>query len=73
MKRRKVEVLKHIEPFLMFIEKRDTGRNIERLLAKTVLGFIARVITKMTAHLLRHLLRIDFGINVQTFEVTTVS
>jgi Transposase DDE domain len=54
----------------VFHEVQDTGRNIERLLAKTVLGLTTRVITKMTAHLLRHLLRIDFGVNVQTFEVT---
>src|SRR5512146_2498157 len=57
----------------VFHEIQDTGRNIERLLAKTVLALITRVITKMTAHLLRHLLRIDFGVNVQTFEVTLAS
>jgi hypothetical protein len=57
----------------VFHEIQDTGRNIERLLAKTVLGLATRVITKMAAHLLRHLLRIDFGINVQTFEVVSAS
>lgn len=57
----------------VFHEIQDTGRNIERLLAKTVLGLTTRVITKMTAHLLRHLLRIDFGVNVQTFEVASAS
>jgi hypothetical protein len=57
----------------VFHEVQDTGRNIERLLAKTVLGLTTRVITKMTAHLLRHLLRIDFGVNVQTFEVASAS
>jgi hypothetical protein len=57
----------------VFHEIQDTGRNIERLLAKTVLGLSTRVITKMTAHLLRHLLRIDFGVNVQTFEVASPS
>jgi hypothetical protein len=57
----------------VFHEIQDTGRNIERLLAKTVLGLTTRVITKMTAHLLRHLLRIDFGVNVQTFEVALPS
>lgn len=57
----------------VFHEIQDTGRNIERLLAKTVLGLTTRVITKMTAHLLRHLLRIDFGVNVQTFEVASPS
>ncbi len=57
----------------VFHEVQDTGRNIERLLAKTVLGLTTRVITKMTAHLLRHLLRIDFGVNVQTFQVASAS
>ena len=57
----------------VFHEIQDTGRNIERLLTKTVLGLATRVITKMTAHLLRHLLRIDFGVNVQTFEVSAPS
>jgi len=57
----------------VFHEVQDTGRNIERLLAKTVLGLTTRVIAKMTAHLLRHLLRIDFGVNVQTFETVSAS
>ena len=57
----------------LFHEIQDTGRNIERLLAKTVLGLITWVITKMTAHLLRHLLWVDFGVNVQTFEVFPAS
>ena len=57
----------------VFHEIQDTGRNIERLLAKTVLGLTTRVITKMAAHLLRHLLRIDFGVNVQTFELALAS
>jgi hypothetical protein len=51
----------------VFHEIQNTGRNIERLLAKTVSGLCTRVIAKMTSHLLRHLLRIDFKINVQTF------
>lgn len=57
----------------VFHEIQDVGRNIERLLAKTILGLTARIITKMTAHLLRQLLRIDFGVNVQTFEISIVS
>ena len=52
----------------VFHEIQNTGRNIERLLAKTVVGLCTRVIAKMTSHLLRHLLRVDFGIKVQTFE-----
>jgi hypothetical protein len=52
----------------VFHEIQDTGRNLERLLTKTVIGLATRVITKMTSHLLRHLLRLDFGVNVQRFE-----
>jgi len=57
----------------VFHEIQNTGRNIERLLAKTVLGLCTRIIAKMTSHLLRHLLRVDFGVNVQTFEVISAS
>lgn len=53
----------------VFHEIQNTGRNLERLLAKTVSGLFMRVIAKMTSHLLRHLLRIDFNVNVQTFSV----
>ncbi len=53
----------------VFHEVQNTGRNLERLLAKTVLGLCTRIIAKMTSHLLRRLLFIDFGINVQTFQI----
>jgi len=52
----------------VFHEIQNTGRNIERLLTKTKLGLFTRIIAKMTSHLLRHILRVDFGINVQTFQ-----
>lgn len=52
-------------------EIQDVGRNFERLLAKTVLGLATRVITKMTSHILRRLLLVDFGVNVQTFAVSS--
>jgi hypothetical protein len=55
----------------VFHEIQNTGRNIERLLTKTVLGLCTRVIAKMTSHLLRHLLLIDFGVNVLTFETVS--
>jgi hypothetical protein len=51
----------------VFHEIQNVGRNIERLLAKTVWGLCTRVIAKLTSHVLRRLLRIDFGINVQNF------
>ena len=55
----------------VFHEIQNTGRNIERLLTKTVLGLCTRIIAKMSSHLLRHLLLIDFGVNVQTFEAVS--
>jgi hypothetical protein len=57
----------------VFHEIQNTGRNIERLLTKTVLGLCTRIITKMTSHLVRFLLRVDFGVSVQTFEVLSAS
>lgn len=52
-----------------FNEIQNTGRNVERLLTKTIVGLCTRVIAKMTSHALKYLLRRDFGIDVQTFEV----
>ncbi len=52
----------------VFHELQNTGRNIERLLAKTVTGLATRVIAKVTAHLLKHILRRQYGIDVQTFQ-----
>jgi hypothetical protein len=57
----------------VFHEIQNVGRNIERLLAKTVWGLCTRVIAKLTSHILRRLLRIDFGVNVQTFTISVVS
>jgi hypothetical protein len=51
----------------------NTGRNLERLLAKTVHGLCARVIAKVTTLVLKHLLRYLFGIHVQSFSVQTNS
>ena len=53
----------------VFHEIQNTGRNIERLLAKTMLGLCTRITAKIAAHLLRHLLLTDFGVNVQTFKM----
>jgi hypothetical protein len=52
----------------VFHEITNTGRNLEKLLAKTIIGLTTRVIAKITSHALRHLLRIKFGIKVLTFE-----
>ena len=45
----------------------NTGRNLERLLAKNIVGLCTRIIAKIASHALKLLLRRDFGIDVQTF------
>lgn len=50
-----------------FNELQNTGRNLERLLAKTVSGLSTRLISKVTSHLMRYMLRQDYQIDVQTF------
>lgn len=45
----------------------NTGRNIERLLAKTVDGLSTRVILKVACLVLKHVLRPFFAIDVQSF------
>lgn len=55
----------------VFHELQNTGRNLERLLAKTVVGLATRVIAKVTAHLLKRLLRLRFDIDVQSFRCST--
>jgi hypothetical protein len=57
----------------VFHEIQNVGRNIERLLAKTVWGLCTRVTAKLTSHVLRRLLRVDFGVNVQNFTISVVS
>lgn len=49
-----------------FNELQNTGRNLERLLAKTVIGLSTRVIAKVTSYTLKQLLRDSFGLDVQT-------
>ncbi len=55
-----------------FNEVQNTGRNLERLLRKTVPGLVTHVIAKMASHTLKHLLRRDWGIDVQTYTVRPV-
>jgi hypothetical protein len=52
-----------------FNELQNTGRNLERLLAKTVVGLSTRVIAKVTSYTLKLLLRNSFALDVQTFQV----
>jgi hypothetical protein len=51
----------------VFNEIQNTGRNLERLLAKTVRGLCTRIIAKMTSHALKAILRRFYHIDVQTF------
>jgi len=51
----------------VFNEIQNTGRNLERLLAKTMHGLCTRVNAKMTSHALKAILRRFFSIDVQTF------
>ena len=54
----------------VFNEVQNSGRNLERLLRKTVIGLSTHVIAKMTSHLLKRILRLDFGIDVHSFSVS---
>ncbi len=53
-------------------EVQNTGRNLERLLRKTVLGWVTQVIAQRASHTLKHLLRRSWGIDVQTYTVRPV-
>lgn len=52
-----------------FHEIQNTGRHLERLLARTRVGLVTRLIAKMASHLLRHILKQRFKIDIQTFQV----
>jgi hypothetical protein len=54
-----------------FNEVGNTGRNLERLLRKTVIGLCTHVIAKMTSHTLKLVLRRFYHIEIQTFEVVS--
>ena len=55
----------------VFHELQNTGRNLERLLAKTVDGLATRLITKITAHLFKRILRATYQIDIQNFQGST--
>jgi hypothetical protein len=55
----------------VFHEIQNTGRNPERLLNKTVAGFSTHMAAKIASHTLRLFLRLQFGIDIQTFQSTT--
>ncbi|MGK7897695.1 MAG: IS982 family transposase [Xenococcus sp. (in: cyanobacteria)] len=56
----------------VFHEIQNTGRNPERLLNKTVQGFLTHMAAKITSHTLRLLLRHQFGIDVLTFQSISI-
>jgi len=62
-------IREHIEGTFHCIQ--NTGRNLERLLAKTVHRLCTRVILKVTCLILKHLLRRHFAIDVQSFELVS--
>lgn len=53
----------------VFNEVQNTGRNLERLLRKTVIGLATHVIAKVTSYTLKLLLRRSFGIDAQSFSI----
>ena len=56
----------------VFNEIQNTGRNPERLLNKTVNGLATHMAIKMTSHTLRLVLHRRFGIDVLTFQSSSV-
>jgi hypothetical protein len=50
----------------------NTGRNIERLLAKTIDGLVTRIVLKVTGLVLKHLLRRHFAIDVHSFQLLSI-
>lgn len=52
-----------------FHELQNTGRNSERLFAKTVEGLVTRIASKVTHLVVKAVLRARFGIDVLTFTV----
>lgn len=52
-----------------FNELQNTGRNLERLLTKTIRGIMTRVATKVTHLTLKYLLRRQYRIDLITFQL----
>ena len=54
----------------VFHHLQNTGRNLERLLAKTLFSLTARITLKVTCLILKHLLARDFGFDIQSFSIS---
>jgi len=69
------QLLRHVRERIegVFHCLQNTGRNVERLLAKTVHGLFTRVILKVTGLVLKILLRRQFRIDVQSFQIVSFS
>lgn len=57
----------------VFHELTDTGCNLERLHARTLIGLCTRIIAKITSHVLRFFLQLRFGVSISSFTVQTIS
>lgn len=57
----------------VFHELTDTGCNLERLHARTLIGLCTRIIAKLTSYVLRFFLHLYFGISIQTFSWDSIS
>ncbi len=68
-------LLKHYRQRIegVFHELTDTGCNLEHLHARTLTGLCTRIIAKLTSHALRFFLRIQFGIQIRSFSIETIS
>ena len=51
----------------VFNELQNVGRNLEKLMAKTVVGLASRVVALITSHILKLFLRRFHNIDIQTF------
>lgn len=54
----------------VFHQLQNTGRNLERLLTKTLFGLTARITLKVTCLVLKCLLARDFGFDLQSFSIS---
>ena len=54
----------------LFHQLQNTGRNLERLLAKTIVGLATRLVLKITSLVLRLLLAQRFSLDIQSFSIS---
>jgi hypothetical protein len=54
----------------IFHQLQNTGRNLERLLCKTLFGLTARITLNITCLVLKHLLARDFAFDLASFSIS---